>query len=136
MLKTLVPVMSEGIRSGVNWMRLKPAPMIRAMRFDHQSLRRSGHALDERVSFGEEADQDLVDDRVLADDDFLRFTADVRGDLADVLGHAILMAVVPFSGLKTAFCDARNYTERATPQAIGRLICRLASDKRILFAHA
>jgi hypothetical protein len=41
------------------------------------------------VAFGEEADQDLVDDRVLAEDDFLRFTADMRGDLADILSHAI-----------------------------------------------
>jgi len=32
-LKTFVPVMSEGIRSGVNWMRLKSAPRMRASVF-------------------------------------------------------------------------------------------------------
>jgi hypothetical protein len=41
------------------------------------------------MSFGEEADQDLVDDRILAKDDFLRFTAYVRGNLADIFSHAI-----------------------------------------------
>jgi hypothetical protein len=41
------------------------------------------------VSFGEETDQDLIDDRILTEDDFLRLTADVRGDLADILSHAI-----------------------------------------------
>src|SRR5262245_38340586 len=57
--------------------------------FDRQSLRGSGRALQDRVSFGEEADQDLVDYSLLTEDDFLRFTADVCGDLADILSHAI-----------------------------------------------
>ena len=41
------------------------------------------------MTFGEEAYQDLIDDRILTEDDFLRFTADVRGDLADILSHVI-----------------------------------------------
>ena len=37
-LKTFVPVMSEGIRSGVNWMRLKSAPTMRASVFTSKVL--------------------------------------------------------------------------------------------------
>src|SRR5262245_4221004 len=57
--------------------------------FDHQSLRSSWGALEERVPFGEEADQDSVEDRFLTENYSLAFTADVRDDLADILRHAI-----------------------------------------------
>ena len=101
-------------------MRLKPRADNPRDGFDHQCLGRSGHALDQRVSFGEQADQDLINDRILTDDDFLRFTAYVRGNLADVIGHAILMAGFPFCDLKMLFAT-RNYTEGAAPRQSAQL---------------
>src|SRR5262249_52025461 len=56
-------------------------------RFDHQSLCCPRHAFNQGVPFGKQADQDLINDRFLADDYFLRFALDVRGDLADILSH-------------------------------------------------
>ena len=67
-----VPVMSAGIRSGVNWMRLK----LRSKRLgeggDQQGLGEAGDAHQEGVAAGEEADRELLDDLVLADDDLGR----------------------------------------------------------------
>jgi hypothetical protein len=51
--------------------------------FDHQGLRRSRHAFDQRVTFGEQRDDDLLDHHLLPDDDAREFALDVvngRGD--------------------------------------------------------
>ena len=42
-------------------------------RFDRQSLRRSGNAFQQRVSFGENGDENLLDNFVLPDDNFAEF---------------------------------------------------------------
>ena len=63
-----VPVMSLGIRSGVNWMRLKRSDIVLRQGPDHQRLGQAGHADQEAVAAGEDRDQELVDDLVLADD--------------------------------------------------------------------
>jgi hypothetical protein len=80
-----VPVMSMGIKSGVNWMRLK----LSAHRFgetrDEQRLGEAGHAHQQRVTAGEEADGELLDDLVLADDDFFELIAEAAVNLAEFI---------------------------------------------------
>ena len=62
---TSVPVMSDGIRSGVNWMRLKlTASGDVGQRADHQRLGQAGHAFEQAVAAGEDGDEQLLDDLV------------------------------------------------------------------------
>jgi hypothetical protein len=56
---TSVPVMSAGIRSGVNWMRLKLQVEAPGQRADQQRLGQAGHALEQAVAPAEERDQQL-----------------------------------------------------------------------------
>jgi hypothetical protein len=62
----------------------------------------------------------LVNDRILTDYDLLRFTPNVRGNLADVIGHASLKAGFSFLRFKSAFVT-RHYTERLSLRAIGTI---------------
>ena len=66
---TSVPVMSDGIKSGVNWMRLKSSDRHFASVRDHQRLGQAGHAFQDAVAPAEQGDQQFLDDLVLADDD-------------------------------------------------------------------
>ena len=68
---TFVPVMSEGIRSGVNWIRLKPTSRIRAIELTISVLARPGHADQQHVPAGEDRRQDQLDHLALADDDLV-----------------------------------------------------------------
>ena len=65
---TSVPVMSDGIRSGVNWMRLKVRSSASARVQIISVLARPGHADQQAVAAGEERDQQLLEDLLLADD--------------------------------------------------------------------
>ena len=65
---TSVPVMSAGIRSGVNWMRLKSSDRHLASVLIISVLARPGHAFEDAVAPAEQRDQQLLDDLVLADD--------------------------------------------------------------------
>ena len=76
-LKTLVPVMSAGIRSGVNWMRLNSQPSTAASVRASSVLRQAGHAFDQRVLVAQHHHQRIADGVVLPDDDL----ADLGGDL-------------------------------------------------------
>ena len=69
-----VPVMSEGIRSGVNWIRRKS--ICKALRdgLGHQRLAQAGHAEHEHMPAAEQRRQQQVQDVVLTDHDL--------GDLA------------------------------------------------------
>ena len=69
---TLVPVMSEGIRSGVNWIRLKPTSRIRAIELTISVLARPGHADQQDVAAGEDRRQDQLDHLALPDDDLVQ----------------------------------------------------------------
>ena len=72
--KTIVPITSAGSRSGVNWMREKEAWMISASVRTASVLARPGHALEQDVAAGQQADQQPLDHGVLPDDpagDFL-----------------------------------------------------------------
>ena len=55
-------------------------------RLDQQRLGQSGHAGDQAVSAGEERHQHLVDDRVLADDDFADLVQDAVAPEGNALG--------------------------------------------------
>ena len=60
--------MSEGIRSGVNWMRLKLKPKRLGERGDQQRLGQPRHADEQRMPAAEQRDQQLLDHRLLPDD--------------------------------------------------------------------
>ena len=60
--------MSEGIRSGVNWIRLKVRFSASASVWIISVLARPGHADQQAVAAGEDRDQQLLEHRVLADD--------------------------------------------------------------------
>ena len=73
--------MSEGTRSGVNWIRAKSPPTTVAKLRTASVFATPGHALEQAVALGEQADHQLLDHVLLADDDPL--------DLADrVAEHA------------------------------------------------
>ena len=59
----LVPRMSAGIRSGVNWMRLNEQVEHFAERAHQQRLAQPGHAFEQHVPAGEQGDQRALDDR-------------------------------------------------------------------------
>ena len=73
-----MPVMSEGIRSGVNCMRLNDRCSTSLIGADEQRLGQAGHADEQAVAAAEHGHEQLLDDLVLADD-----------DLADLLGHLV-----------------------------------------------
>ena len=60
--------MSAGIRSGVNWMRLKLRCRIRASVFTSSVFASPGTPVMQAVAAAKQRDQHLVDDFVLADD--------------------------------------------------------------------
>ena len=70
-----MPVMSIGIRSGVNWMRLKVSDIVSARRLMSSVFARPGTPDEQRMAAGEEADGQLLDDLLLADDDLSQFVA-------------------------------------------------------------
>ena len=59
----------------MNWMRRNVPPRAVASDWTASDLARPGHALEQHVAVGEQADQQAVEQRLLADDDAL--------DLAD-----------------------------------------------------
>ncbi len=63
-----MPVMSLGIRSGVNWMRLNSSESDCASECTIKRLGQPGHPLEDAMSAGEDGDQQLLDDLVLPDD--------------------------------------------------------------------
>ena len=93
---TSVPVMSDGMRSGVNWMRLKLRCSTSRQRADQQRLGQARHADQQRVAATEHRDHELLDHLGLAHDDppelrgqrlvRLGQRAD-RGDIVGTLGN-------------------------------------------------
>ena len=77
--------MSAGIRSGVNWMRLKLEVEDAGERLDEQRLGQPGHAGEQAVAAGEERDQHLIDDLVLPDDDLAQLVEDPLAPRRDPL---------------------------------------------------
>ena len=75
-------MISEGIRSGVNWMRLKLSPRVSAGRLDHQRFAEPGNAFDQNMAAAKERGQELSDDVAMADDDARDFALGARKNLA------------------------------------------------------
>ena len=75
--------MSAGIRSGVNWMRLKLRSRISASVRTSSVLARPGHAGQQAVPAGEQRDQQLIDHLLLADDDLAQLVADAAAAFDD-----------------------------------------------------
>ena len=68
--------MSDGIRSGVNWMRRKPRSRICGQRADEQRLGEAGHAGQQAVPAGEEGREHEIDGGFLAHDHLAQFGQD------------------------------------------------------------
>ena len=83
-----VPVMSDGIRSGVNWMRLNFSSSTLRQRRDQQRLRQAGHADDQAVAADEQRLQHELDDVGLADDALLQLRDDLLAPVVHPVGQA------------------------------------------------
>ena len=81
-----MPVMSDGIRSGVNWMRLNVRSMAVGQRADHERLGQPRHADEQAVALGEQRDQQLFEHVLLADDDLGALGQDALAALAEPVG--------------------------------------------------
>ena len=77
-----MPVMSEGIRSGVNWIRRNSRSSVRARVRAIKVLPNPGTPRKQDVAAAEQADQHVVDDRLLADDHLGDLFADALARLA------------------------------------------------------
>ncbi len=64
-----MPVMSEGMRSGVNWMRLNWSDMASASERTRSVLARPGTPTQQGVAAAENGNQKALDHFILADDD-------------------------------------------------------------------
>ena len=82
-----VPVMSDGIRSGVNWMREKRQVDDAGQGVDEQRLGQPGHADDQAVAADEQREQHLRQHLVLADDELAQLLADARLPLVHPVGE-------------------------------------------------
>ena len=109
-----MPVMSDGIRSGVNWMRLKSKIQDLGERADQQRLGQPRHADEQAVAAGEQGDQEFLDDSVLADD-----------DLADLAEHG-----VPFVGKLFDLGDLMLLYLRWLPWLLRFFLCKLIGAAR------
>ena len=79
MSKTLTPMMSEGIRSGVNWIRLKRGPGHVGQGPAQQGLAGPRDAFEQGVPAGQQGDHRFFDDRFLPDQGFAQFLRDATG---------------------------------------------------------
>ena len=80
-----VPVMSLGIRSGVNWIRLNDRSSASATRLHHQRLGQPRHADQQRVAAAQDGGEDPLDHVVLPDDPLRHLAAQPD----DRLGQAL-----------------------------------------------
>ncbi|MHC2341521.1 hypothetical protein ACVMIL_002687 [Bradyrhizobium barranii subsp. barranii] len=61
--------MSDGIKSGVNWMRLASRPSVTPSVSTSVGLGEAGHADQQRMAAGEDGDERVLDHPILAKDD-------------------------------------------------------------------
>ena len=84
-----MPVMSAGIRSGVNWIAVERAVDDVGDRPDEHRLAEAGHALEQDVAVREQPGQGLADQLALADDDLADLALDRGGALGERLGREV-----------------------------------------------
>ena len=78
------PVTSEGMRSGVNWMRAKSHAEHLRERARSERLREARVVLEQHVTVGEEPEQDELERLALADDGLLDLVEHPIGELPDL----------------------------------------------------
>ena len=80
-----VPTRSDGIRSGVNWMRWNVPPSVSGQRGDGERLAEAGHALEQAVAAGQQGDEHPLEHPLLADHHAVQLVAqllELAGGLA------------------------------------------------------
>ena len=80
-----MPIKSAGKRSGVNCSRWKPVWMQAAIVLTVSVFAKTGHAFEQDVAVGEQAEQKPVDQIFLADDDVPDLLAQRRDPLPQLL---------------------------------------------------
>ena len=90
-----MPVMSIGIRSGVNWMRLNFSDIVSASLLTSKRLGQAGHAHQQRMAAGEEADRQPLDDVALADDDLAQLLAQPGVDVPQLVDRLDVVLAQP-----------------------------------------
>ena len=83
-----VPTMSDGSRSGVNWMRANDAADDVGERLGGERLGEAGHRLEQAVAAGEQTDEQPLEQAGLADDDLAQLEEDAL-DVSAVLASSI-----------------------------------------------
>ena len=84
---TSVPVMSVGIRSGVNWMRLNVRSSDWASVLTMSVLASPGTPIEQGVAAAEDGHQQLIEDLLLADDDLADLAAQPLVGVAQLFEH-------------------------------------------------
>jgi hypothetical protein len=108
-------MMSAGIRSGVNWMRLNARSRTSLSVRTSKRLAQTGHALEQHVAAGKNRGQGPVHHGVLADHDASDFTADTGVNLTKLGDLFLGVHGVGSDGLRDKPSDATRPTARLFP---------------------
>ncbi len=93
--------MSIGIRSGVNWIRLKLNSKVWARLLTSKRLGQPGHAHQQRVAAGEQAHRQLLDHVVLTHDHLGQFALELIIESPELVDCAnVFVAQVRVGGLR------------------------------------
>ena len=85
--------MSDGIRSGVNWMRLNSSDRASASVRTIKRLGQPRHADQQAVAAGEDGDQQLLDHLLLADDDLAQLVSDPAVSIVELMDRLHVVVV-------------------------------------------
>ena len=90
--KTLVPIRSAGIRSGVNWIALELQVQRLGQRPDQQRLAQPRHAFEQHMAAGDQGGKGIIHDIAEPDNDLADLAAqrlEVRAELVELLFHLV-----------------------------------------------
>ena len=107
-----VPVMSDGIRSGVNWMRVNFRSSTLASVAMSSVFASPGHADDQAVAADEERQQHELDDVALADDPLVQLRDDLLAAGVHLVGQRDVVGRFEIHGVGSS-------TESLSTQCIG-----------------
>ena len=102
-----VPMMSAGIRSGVNWMRLKSSESASARVRTSNVLPSPGTPSSSGMAADEQAGQDAMDDLVMADDHLGDLGLDAVVGRPEFLGPSFHRGVIG-GGHRTLRCQRKD----------------------------
>ena len=106
-----MPVMSIGMRSGVNWIRLNLSDIVSASLLTSKRLGQAGHAHEQGVPPGEHADRQPLDDLALADDHPADLVSQPGIDLAQMIDRLDIVLAQSFLHLR-----GHRLRHRITPE--------------------